>query len=317
MKRSDLEVSLIVPLRNEETTVAALLESIARQDRLPDELVVVDAGSEDRTAAIVSSFGSPFPVRLVRTGPLFPGSARNAGAEAARHPWLAFTDGGVSLSSGWLRELLGSAKEATADVVFGSYDPVCDTFFRRCAAVAYVPSPGAQGIRGPSVASMALTRDAFARAGRFPPFRAAEDLIFLERLQALPLRVGHAPRAVVHWELAPDAVRTFRRFALYSDHNLRARRGRYWHLGVLRHYVFMAVLATAIVLGGGGAWALATYPFWQIARAGRSAWQKRRAFEFHALDPRVVLGAAALLCLIDAATLAGAILWLRRGRPTA
>jgi len=317
MKRSDLEVSLIVPLRNEETTAAALLESISGQARRPDELVVVDAGSEDRTAAIVSSFGSPFPVRLVQTEPLFPGSARNAGAEAARNPWLAFTDGGVRLSSGWLGELLGSAKEAAADVVFGSYDPVCDTFFRRCAAVAYVPAPGAQGIRGPSVASMALTRDAFERAGRFPPFRAAEDLIFLERLLALPLQVAYAPHAVVHWELAPDALRTFRRFALYSDHNLRAGRGRYWHLGVLRHYVLMALVATAVVLGGGGAWALATYPFWQIARAGRSAAQKRRAFEFPTLDPRVVLGTAALLCLIDAATLAGWILWLRRGRPTA
>jgi hypothetical protein len=164
---------------------------------------------------------------------------------------------------------------------------------------------------------MALTREAFERAGRFPAFRAAEDLIFLERLQALPLRVGYAPRAVVHWELAADAARTFRRFASYSDHNLRARRGRYWHLGVLRHYVLMAVLATAVVLGGGGAWALAAYPFWQVARAARSAGHKRRAFEFHTLDPRVVLGAAALLSLIDAATLAGAILWLGRGRPTA
>jgi glycosyltransferase involved in cell wall biosynthesis len=297
--------------------VVPLLESIARQDRPPDEIVVVDAGSRDATAALVSSFEAPVAVRLVRREPSFPGLARNAGAESAAHGWLAFTDGGVRLDHAWLSELVSRADEGAADVVFGSYDPVCDTFFRRCAAVAYVPAPGGSGVRGPSVASMLLTREAFERAGRFPPFRAAEDLIFMERLFALPLRIAYAPRAVVHWQLAPDARRTFRRFALYSEHNLRAQRGRYWHLGVLRHYVLMAAL-TAVVLGaGGGAWALAVYPLWQIARAARSAWHKRAAFDFRATDPRHVMGAAALLSLIDVATLAGAIRWwVRKDSPS-
>jgi glycosyltransferase involved in cell wall biosynthesis len=312
-----MKVSLVVPLRDEEATVISLLESVAEQDRPPDELVVVDAGSSDGTCPLVATHPAPIPTRLVREGPLFPGSARNAGVDVSAHPWVAFTDGGVRLDHAWLSELESGAADGEADVVFGSYDPVCDTFFRRCAAVAYVPAPGGSGVRGPSVASMLLTRDAFERAGRFPPFRAAEDLIFMERLFALPLRIAYAPRAVVHWQLAPDARRTFRRFALYSEHNLRAQRGRYWHLGVLRHYVLMAAL-TAVVLGaGGGAWALAVYPLWQIARAARSAWHKRAAFDFRATDPRHVMGAAALLSLIDVATLAGAIRWwVRKDSPS-
>lgn len=44
------------------------LDSIARQTRLPNELVVCDDGSEDRTAEIVRSFAAraPFDVRIVR-----------------------------------------------------------------------------------------------------------------------------------------------------------------------------------------------------------------------------------------------------------
>jgi glycosyltransferase involved in cell wall biosynthesis len=295
--------------------VRRLLDSVAQQQRAPDELIIVDAGSTDRTAELVSSYVTPMPTRLVREGPLFPGRARNVGVEVASHAWLAFTDGGVRLDPAWLSELMSRAEEGAADVVFGSYDPVCDTFFRRCAAVAYVPAPGGQGIRGPFVASMALTRDAFGRAGEFPPFRAAEDLIFIERLLALPLRIVYAPRAVVRWELASDARRTFRRFALYSEHNLRAQRGRYWHAGVLRHYVLMILCATAATLAGAGAWAALVYPLWQLARAARSAWRKRRAFDFRPLDPRHVVGAAAVLCLTDLATLAGAVRWLARGCP--
>lgn len=293
----------------------ALLESIAGQDLPPDEVVVVDAGSRDATAERVAAFATPVPLRLIREGELFPGRARNAGADRAAHPWLAFTDGGVRLAPDWLAELAVAAQAGAADVVFGSYDPVCDTFFRRCAAVAYVPAPGPEGIRGPSVASMALTREAFERAGRFPPFRAAEDLIFMERLFALRLRVAYAPRARVRWQLAPDVRRTFRRFALYSEHNLRAGRGRYWHRGVLRHYVLMGLVVAALAAAGAGGWALGIPPLWQTARAGRSAWQKRAAFDFRVLDPRHVLGAAAILCVIDVATLAGAISWLVRPGP--
>jgi hypothetical protein len=162
---------------------------------------------------------------------------------------------------------------------------------------------------------MALSREAFARAGGFPDFRAAEDLIFFERLLALPLRIAHAPAAVVQWEIAGDARRTFRRFALYSEHNLRAGRARDWHHGVLRHYVTIALVAAAGVMAGTGRWTLALYPLWQIARAARSAWRKRDGFDFAVLDPRHVLGAAALLCLIDLATLLGALRWLARGCP--
>jgi glycosyltransferase involved in cell wall biosynthesis len=310
-----MKVSLVVPLRDEEATVATLLDSIKEQVRRPDELVVVDAGSKDDTAARVRSFASSLPLRLVQAGPLFPGLARNAGAAAAAHPWLVFTDGGMRLSPAWLTELVSAAERETADVVFGSYDPVCNDLFGRSAAVAYVPRRHANGVRGPFVASMLLRRETFDQVGRFPPFRAAEDLIFMERLLALPLRVAYAPGAVVHWELAPDVRRTFRRFALYSEHNLRAGRGRYWHAGVLRHYVMMTLLATAAALSGAGAWSLLVYPFWQLARAGRSAWQKRGAFDFPTLDPRHVLGAAALLCVIDLATLAGAVRWVAGGCP--
>jgi hypothetical protein len=194
---------------------------------------------------------------------------------------------------------------------------VCDGPFTRAAAVAYVPAADTQGFRGPSVASLALTREAFSRAGGFPEYRAAEDLVFLERLQATARGIARAPRALVYWRLAPDTRRTFGRFALYSEHNLRAGRGRDWHAGVLRHYAAMAILGAGAAAAGAGAWALAVAPLWQVARAARSAWIKRRGLPFPTLAPGTILGAAALLCVIDLATLAGAIRWARSPRRAA
>jgi glycosyltransferase involved in cell wall biosynthesis len=42
----------VVPVRNEEGSLAALVESIRGQTRAPDEIVLVDGGSTDRTVAL-------------------------------------------------------------------------------------------------------------------------------------------------------------------------------------------------------------------------------------------------------------------------
>jgi glycosyltransferase involved in cell wall biosynthesis len=51
-----------------ESVITAQLESISAQTRLPDELIVCDDASSDRTRALVDEFAgrAPFPVRLTR-----------------------------------------------------------------------------------------------------------------------------------------------------------------------------------------------------------------------------------------------------------
>ena len=63
-----LRVSVAMATYNGERFLEAQLESIARQTRLPAELVVTDDGSSDRTLEILEAFGreAPFPVRAVR-----------------------------------------------------------------------------------------------------------------------------------------------------------------------------------------------------------------------------------------------------------
>jgi glycosyltransferase involved in cell wall biosynthesis len=64
----DPTVSVAMCCYNMAAFVEAQLASLARQTRLPDELVVCDDGSEDDTVAIVRAFaaGAPFEVRIVQ-----------------------------------------------------------------------------------------------------------------------------------------------------------------------------------------------------------------------------------------------------------
>jgi glycosyltransferase involved in cell wall biosynthesis len=84
------QVSVIIPAYNRELYIGEAIESALRQTRPPDEIIVIDDGSSDRTAETARSFGSP--VRCLSQSNQGIGAARNAGLDAARGNLIAFLD---------------------------------------------------------------------------------------------------------------------------------------------------------------------------------------------------------------------------------
>src|SRR5207253_1979629 len=108
-------VSVIVPARNEEASLAQCLESLVSQTGVSFEIVVVDDASTDRTRQIAESFSQ---VHTIDAPPLPPGwtgknNALAAGAKAARGKWLLFTDADTVHHAGSLARSLEEAKERT------------------------------------------------------------------------------------------------------------------------------------------------------------------------------------------------------------
>lgn len=86
------QVSVVLPTFNREQTVGRAIHSVLGQSFTDLELLVVDDGSTDATAARVSEFAD-HRLRYIRL-PQNAGvsAARNAGAAQARGEWLAFQD---------------------------------------------------------------------------------------------------------------------------------------------------------------------------------------------------------------------------------
>ena len=229
-------------MRNEAENIQELIDSIQQQSRKPDEVLFVDGGSSDGTIAILRQAceqNSRF--RLLEAGKALPGQGRNIGVANSFFDWIAFTDAGNRLESDWLEQLILAANaEPDTGIVCGNFEPVTDSFFTQCAAVAYLSHrvPGENGlVRGPFIASSLVRRDVWHAVGGFPELRAAEDLIFFEEIERKGYKFKWAPKATVHWEIRPGLWGTFRRFLLYSCVNVWAQRQNQWHYGVARLYL--------------------------------------------------------------------------------
>jgi glycosyltransferase involved in cell wall biosynthesis len=304
----DLRVSLVIPVRNEAATISHLLTSIHSQTIHADEIVFVDGGSLDNTVEILRHAAQQdSSLHLLEAQDATPGRGRNIGVEAASNDWLALTDAGIWLEPTWLERLAAEVeRDPSVSLVFGAYEAQTATFFQQCAAAAYVAPkqqrPGGR-MRGPSIASCLLRRDLWRAVGGFPDLRAAEDLIFIERCQSVA-RIGWAPQAVVRWQIQPTLKATFRRFALYSYHNVLACRQRYWHYGIARKYL-LALMIVILAVVHSRVWLFAL-AFAAVARAAKSIWnydeQRRLAWVF---NPARLFLVGAILAVVDLATFAG------------
>jgi glycosyltransferase involved in cell wall biosynthesis len=307
----DLQISLVVPVRNEEESLARLVSSIRAQTRRPEEVLLVDGGSNDRTVELARELAAGDErFRVVEAGEASPGRGRNVGASEARYPWLAFTDAGIGLDPEWLERLAEQVEaEPETEVVYGNFDPVTRTFFERCAAIAYVAPKTPHGddgslTRGRFIASSLMRREVWRRAGGFPDMRAAEDLIFMERVEAEGARTRWAPRANVRWQLQPNLARTFRRFALYSKHNVWAGRQRFWHYGIARQYAVALLFVVLAVVHS--VWWLLVPALGLAARAAKSILRHREGRGLlWALNPLQFAGVVLVLLTVDLATFVG------------
>jgi 4,4'-diaponeurosporenoate glycosyltransferase len=102
-------ISIVIPARNEENNLPALLDSLRGQTAPDDEVIVVDDHSEDRTAEIAQGRAGVTLLRAPERDARQNGKslACDAGARAARRSRLLFVDADVVFRPGALDRILG------------------------------------------------------------------------------------------------------------------------------------------------------------------------------------------------------------------
>jgi glycosyltransferase involved in cell wall biosynthesis len=202
-------ITVVVPARDAAATLPDALAGLeAQRGAPPFEVIVVDDGSRDATAAI--SHASPVVDRVLVTSGCGPGQARNAGAAAARAPRLAFLDADCRPAPGWLAAGCGALD--AGELVLGETRPRPDRHagpFDRTVAVAGV-SPLFEA------ANLFVVRELFEQLGGFERWlgprdgkELGEDVWFGWRARRRGARIAACPDALVHHEVFPRTASAY------------------------------------------------------------------------------------------------------------
>lgn len=305
----NLPVSLVIPLFNESETIRLLVDTIRKQTFQPAEIILVDGGSTDNTVYLLRSLvQNDSRFIIIEASNAMPGKGRNIGAEKATYEWIAFTDAGIKLDPHWLENLVKKAEENPgASIIYGNYTPLVRNVFEKCATITYVSPLIPGSVRGKFIASCLLKKEVWTKAGGFPDWRAAEDLQFMEKVKQQGYKIVFAPEAMVYWQLRPGIISSYKRFDLYSKHNVWAGRQAGWHYSVARQYLVI-LLIILVGIFHNNYWFL-LLPLWIIARVERRIYMHRHEFGIKELfNPFTFLGVMLVTLTMDAGTFSG---WIK------
>ena len=76
--KTNLKISVIIPILNEEKSLKQLLDSLLKQTLKPDEIIICDGGSSDKSIFIIDSYNKKNKtIKLVNKESTCRGSGRN------------------------------------------------------------------------------------------------------------------------------------------------------------------------------------------------------------------------------------------------
>jgi glycosyltransferase involved in cell wall biosynthesis len=182
-----IELTVIVPARNEEDCLGACLDSLVSQSEeifalgKDWELVVVDDRSSDRTAEIARGFAGVTVMEAAKLEPGWTGKANAVwtAARRARGRWLLFTDADTIHEPGSLRHAMHEAERNKAGMLSYSPRQIVTGLAQRSLmplvfcelALAYPPakvSDPAQRIAAANGQFLLVEREAYRKLGGHP-----------------------------------------------------------------------------------------------------------------------------------------------------
>ena len=226
MAESDInqKVSLICTLKNEASSLDDFIISLLSQSRTPDEIILVDGGSDDKSVEVIESYKikNDAPIRLIVKDGINIAEGRNIAIKNAKYDIIASTDLGCTLDSEWLKYLIEPfEEEPKIDVVAGWYKPKTSNTFERC--LADVTYPKLEKVLKdpanflPSSRSVAFKKKCWEKVGGYPEWLyTAEDTTFDLNLKKNGCNFAFAPKSFVYWKTRPSIKSALKQYYLYG-----------------------------------------------------------------------------------------------------
>ncbi len=269
--------SIIIPLYNRPQEILELLETLVEQTYTQFEVIIIEDGSKDDAAQIVSGFADKLDIHYYFKENGGQGFARNYGFERAKGDYFIIFDSDCLIPADYLEIVKDYLFENQLDA-FGGPDAAHKSFSPLQKAISYaMTSPFTTGgIRGnkkhigqfhPRSFNMGVSRKVWETVGGFILTRLGEDIEYSIRIHTAGFKIGLIPAAKVYHKRRTSFSQFYKQLHFFG----RARINIYKHfpseLKVVHFFpalFTLGILALLIVNIIGGKLALIANTIWGV-----------------------------------------------------
>lgn len=226
-----MKISVISTVKNEERNIKSFLDSIVWQTKKPDEFIIVDGGSTDKTYEILKEYSKkrkwvkPFQ----KKGTNIP-QGRNYAIEKAKNDIIISADAGTKFKKDWLENLIKNFK---GDVGFGQTLPLIKNNFQKILSKKMKQRFG-------SSRNIIFKKSVWKKIGGYPKdLNMAEDTVFNERIKKAGFKMELIPDAIGYWEMRENIDGLKKQFYNYG----------YWDGIAYRKYKILPIKHKIAVMG--------------------------------------------------------------------
>jgi glycosyltransferase involved in cell wall biosynthesis len=214
-------ITVVFPVKNEAAIILKSVREIVSQLDQNDELLIIDAGSNDETLMLLrDQVLNNRRIRLIEELDMYPGTARNLGAKLSANETLFFLDAGHDFADDLLKSLRESKANTQANFVFVNrlLNKTGPLWYRANALLFEPIGTRLNGIyyRHPKVSGMLTTKAEFDKVGPFLQWRSGEDREFLERISSGGFSVLNCAKCYMFAQPDRGALYSLRKKIFYS-----------------------------------------------------------------------------------------------------
>jgi succinoglycan biosynthesis protein ExoA len=253
------ELTVIVPIRNEQNHIGNLLDDLVRQtlDQSKFEIIIVDGISEDNTLKIVKSYMDKLPNLSIEMNPKHKsGPARNVGVNASIGKWVLFVDGHCHIPSENMLQSVWEAFTGGAKCI-SRPQPLISTGPGRATAIARTCLLGhdkgsmiysfADMECNPASAGCGYEKELFLTLGGVDEkFDAAEDMEFNVRVSESGINACHHPDFTLEYYPRQTNKSLFRQLYRYGYGRALITRKNRKYFSILS--ILLALFSVALIV---------------------------------------------------------------------
>lgn len=259
VENSMIEVSVVIPAKNEGETIAKCLAAVMNQEPARAiEIIVIDSGSTDNTVDIVRRTQGVKLVQI-KSEDFGHGKTRNLGAQKAAGEFIVFLNADAEpVSVHWLEQLIRPLQ--TDPHLAGVYSrhlpkPGCYAYMIRDLLTSMPPERKIRIEAGPmdfmlfSTVSAAMRRDIWGRFPFEPGIVIAEDQEWAKRVLAEGFHILYQPTSLVRHShnYTPEQLRENKRLVGLAS-------GRYHSKFSARTVGFVLMIGGMVLKSAGDLW---------------------------------------------------------------